>query len=126
MKFPAGGWSALKSGRWVEAKMLLQVHDELIFEVPPQEIAGLIVILRECMEHAVNLEVPLKIDVNVAAARLLYGRVNPLLDAAVAGKVALDIILGFFSADAQFFARRYWTLWRRIMSLSKIFWPIGS
>ena len=45
--------------------MLLQVHDELIFEVPPQEIAGLIVILRECMEHAVNLEVPLKIDVNV-------------------------------------------------------------
>ena len=25
-----------------EAKMLLQVHDELIFEVPPQEIAGLI------------------------------------------------------------------------------------
>ena len=48
-----------------EAKMLLQVHDELIFEVPPQEIAGLIVILRECMEHAVNLEVPLKIDVNV-------------------------------------------------------------
>ncbi len=47
------------------AKMLLQVHDELIFEVPPREIAGLIVILRECMEHAVDLEVPLKIDVNV-------------------------------------------------------------
>ena len=47
------------------AKMLLQVHDELIFEVPPREIAGLIVILRECMEHAVELEVPLKIDVNV-------------------------------------------------------------
>ncbi len=40
-----------------------------------------------------------------AAARLLYGRVNPLLDSAVAGKVALDIILGFFSADAQFFAQ---------------------
>ena len=47
------------------AKMLLQVHDELIFEVPPREIAGLIVILRECMEHVVDLEVPLKIDVNV-------------------------------------------------------------
>ena len=47
------------------AKMILQVHDELIFEVPPQEIAGLIVVLRECMEHAVDLEVPLKIDVNV-------------------------------------------------------------
>lgn len=48
-----------------KAKMLLQVHDELIFEVPPQEIAGLIGILRDCMEHAVDLEVPLKIDVNV-------------------------------------------------------------
>ena len=45
--------------------MLLQVHDELIFEVPPNEIAGLIVILKECMEHAVPLDVPLKIDVNV-------------------------------------------------------------
>ena len=47
------------------AKMLLQVHDELIFEVPPQEIASLIIVLRECMEHAVELDVPLKIDVNV-------------------------------------------------------------
>lgn len=47
------------------AKMLLQVHDELIFEAPPKEIAGLIVILRNCMEHAVDLEVPLKIDVSV-------------------------------------------------------------
>ncbi len=47
------------------AKMLLQVHDELIFEVPPREIAGLIVILHECMESAVALDVPLKIDVNV-------------------------------------------------------------
>lgn len=47
------------------AKMLLQVHDELIFEVPPQEIAGLIVILRECMENAVTLDVPLKIDISV-------------------------------------------------------------
>ena len=49
----------------MKSKMLLQVHDELIFEVPPAEIAGLIVILKECMEHAVTLDVPLKIDVNV-------------------------------------------------------------
>ena len=52
-------------GHKMKAKMLLQVHDELIFEVPPNEIAGLIVILKECMEHAVPLDVPLKIDVNV-------------------------------------------------------------
>lgn len=49
----------------LSSKMLLQVHDELIFEAPPKEIAALIVILRNCMEHAVDLEVPLKIDVNV-------------------------------------------------------------
>ncbi len=49
----------------MKSKMLLQVHDELIFEVPPAEIAGLIVILKECMENAVVLDVPLKIDVNV-------------------------------------------------------------
>ncbi len=51
--------------RNMKTKMLLQVHDELIFEVPPNEIAALIVILRECMENAVELDVPLKIDVNV-------------------------------------------------------------
>ncbi len=52
-------------GHNMKSKMLLQVHDELIFEVPPAEIAQLIVILKECMEHAVPLDVPLKIDVNV-------------------------------------------------------------
>ena len=51
--------------RGMQSKMLLQVHDELIFEAPPKEIAPLILILRESMEHAVELDVPLKIDVNV-------------------------------------------------------------
>ncbi len=49
----------------LKAKMLLQVHDELIFEVPPNEIAVVIGLLHECMETVVDLEVPLKIDVNV-------------------------------------------------------------
>ena len=49
----------------LKAQLLLQVHDELILEVPPQEIAGVIKILHECMEEAADLEVPLKIDVNV-------------------------------------------------------------
>lgn len=51
--------------RKLSTKMLLQVHDELIFEVPPTEIAELIIILKDCMEKAVQLDVPLKIDVNV-------------------------------------------------------------
>ncbi len=49
----------------LKTKMLLQVHDELIFEVPPQEIAAVIKILHECMVEPFELEVPLKIDVNV-------------------------------------------------------------
>ncbi len=49
----------------METKMLLQVHDELIFEVPPKEIAAVIKILNECMVDPFDLEVPLKIDVNV-------------------------------------------------------------
>lgn len=53
------------SNNGFSAKMLLQVHDELIFEAPPQEVAGLIVLLRECMENAMELDVPLSIDINV-------------------------------------------------------------
>ncbi len=48
-----------------KAKMLLQVHDELIFEAPPREISRLILLLHAAMEHAVSLDVPLKIDVSV-------------------------------------------------------------
>ena len=46
------------------AKMLLQVHDELIFEAPPQEVAALIVVIRECMERSIKLDVPLQVDIN--------------------------------------------------------------
>ncbi|QBP40683.1 DNA polymerase I [Paenisporosarcina antarctica] len=46
----------------LQAKMLLQVHDELIFEAPPEEIAILEKIVPEVMEHAIELKVPLKVD----------------------------------------------------------------
>lgn len=45
--------------------MLLQVHDELLFEVPPQEISRLIALVRESMEKAISLRVPLKVDIKV-------------------------------------------------------------
>ena len=48
-----------------KAKMILQVHDELIFEVAPPEAANLIKMIRSCMEEAAELIVPLKVDVNV-------------------------------------------------------------
>ena len=46
----------------MQTKMLLQVHDELIFEAPPEEIAMLEKIVPEVMENAIRLIVPLKVD----------------------------------------------------------------
>ncbi|WP_394188437.1 DNA polymerase I [Paenisporosarcina quisquiliarum] len=46
----------------LQTRMLLQVHDELIFEAPPEEIAILEKIVPEVMEHAIELKVPLKVD----------------------------------------------------------------
>lgn len=44
------------------ARMILQVHDELVFEVPPQEVSRLITLVKEEMEEAYDLKVPLKVD----------------------------------------------------------------
>jgi len=51
----------------MQAKLLLQVHDELIFEAPKEEIALLEKIVPEVMEHAIELTVPLKVDFNHGA-----------------------------------------------------------
>lgn len=48
----------------MKATMLLQVHDELIFEVPEDEIEQLEALVVEVMEGAVELSVPLKVDSN--------------------------------------------------------------
>jgi DNA polymerase-1 len=47
-----------------QARLLLQVHDELIFEVPPEEWEELQPKIRETMESAVELSVPLVVDVH--------------------------------------------------------------
>ena len=46
----------------LQSKLLLQVHDELIFEVPPEEIEILEKIVPEEMENAITLDIPLKVD----------------------------------------------------------------
>ncbi|MFF5994347.1 DNA polymerase I [Lysinibacillus sp. KU-BSD001] len=46
----------------LQAKLLLQVHDELIFEVLQEEIEILERIVPEVMENAIELKVPLKVD----------------------------------------------------------------
>ena len=47
------------------AQLLLSVHDELLLEVPRDEVDRLIPILRETMEGALPLDVPLTVDVKV-------------------------------------------------------------
>lgn len=48
--------------RKMQATLLLQVHDELVFEVPEEELDELQKLVTETMEHAVELSVPLKVD----------------------------------------------------------------
>jgi DNA polymerase-1 len=49
----------------LRARMLLQVHDELVLEVPRGEVEAAAAILRETMEGALKLDVPLTVDVKV-------------------------------------------------------------
>lgn len=44
------------------SKLLLQVHDELIFDVPKEEIEQMERLVPEVMEHAFELDVPIKVD----------------------------------------------------------------
>jgi DNA polymerase I len=46
-----------------KSRMLLQVHDELIFEVPLDEVVRMTELIREQMASAIQLSVPLKVDV---------------------------------------------------------------
>lgn len=48
----------------LEARILLQVHDELILEAPAEEIERLEILVPQIMENAVELSIPLKVDYN--------------------------------------------------------------
>jgi DNA polymerase-1 len=45
-----------------EAKLILQIHDELLFEVKKELVGKKIPQIKEVMEHAVELEVPLEVE----------------------------------------------------------------
>ncbi|MDX9827310.1 MAG: DNA polymerase I, partial [Spirochaetia bacterium] len=49
-----------------EASMLLQVHDELLFEVPESSVEKASVVIREEMEGAAKLSIPLKVSLETA------------------------------------------------------------
>lgn len=48
----------------LKSRMLLQVHDELVFEVPPDEVELMTTLVPETMERALVLSVPLKAEVS--------------------------------------------------------------
>ena len=49
----------------LKSKMLLQVHDELIFSVPQEEIEIMREIVKDKMENVVKLEVPIDVDMGI-------------------------------------------------------------
>ena len=56
--------SKLESENW-KAKMLLQVHDELVFDVPKEEVEALQKMVKNEMENTFSLDVPLVVDMGI-------------------------------------------------------------
>lgn len=48
----------------IKSKMIIQVHDELIFDTPKEEQEQVINIVKNIMENTYKLDVPLKVDIN--------------------------------------------------------------
>ena len=57
---------ALKEGNF-KTKMLLQVHDELVFDVPKNEVEDIKTLVKTNMENAVKLSVPLEVEMETAS-----------------------------------------------------------
>ena len=52
----------------LQSRLLLQVHDELIFEIYPGEEEKLGELVREAMQNAVELSLPLSVNVGIGAS----------------------------------------------------------
>jgi DNA polymerase-1 len=55
------------AARGLPARLLLQVHDELVLEAAPEALEEVLALTRETMEHAVELAVPLVVETGVGA-----------------------------------------------------------
>jgi len=56
--------SSLKNNQ-LETKMVLQIHDELLFEVPDFEIEKASALIKDAMEHVLSLSVPLTVEIGI-------------------------------------------------------------
>ena len=63
------------SNRKLKSRMLLQVHDELLFEVPRSELAQMSDLICSIMEGAAELSVPLKVDIKAGQN---WGEMTPV------------------------------------------------
>ena len=50
-----------------QAKMILQIHDELVFEIPTDELDAVASMVSQQMQSVLPLRVPLKVDVKSGA-----------------------------------------------------------
>ncbi|MDD2680424.1 MAG: DNA polymerase, partial [Candidatus Omnitrophica bacterium] len=47
----------------LRSRMVLQIHDELLFDLPKDELGALVALARREMEHVLKLDVPIKVDI---------------------------------------------------------------
>ena len=51
--------------RNLQAKILLQVHDELVLECPKSEVELILPIVRTAMESAIPMDVPIEVNIGI-------------------------------------------------------------
>jgi DNA polymerase-1 len=49
----------------LKSRMLLQIHDELVFDSPAHELKELVVLVKDRMENVLKLNVPIKVDIKM-------------------------------------------------------------
>ena len=47
-----------------KTKMILQIHDELVFEAPLSEVESVTKLIKSTMENIIALDVPIKVDIS--------------------------------------------------------------
>lgn len=67
--------TGLLPDKFPNVRMLLQVHDELVFEVPKEEVGPVAEFIRETMENVHTFEIPIIVDV---AAGRSWGELEPI------------------------------------------------
>lgn len=49
--------------RKLKAKLIIQIHDELIFDIPKEELEEVSILVKKLMEEAIKLRVPVKVNI---------------------------------------------------------------